>query len=321
MKNYIIGVIACASVSFLVAEPSMFSAAEKKKNAEQEMRKELFNLFTTVKSIQESQEGLQSLFDSHTKKLQEIYIKNKESPFVTHKFLQERESEINSTIAEFKVTLNDNFKQYDENFDKISGSLEALGILIQDINAQQKKEIVSMQEQIVVLQQQIKDIEVKAREGSPKEKLEDSKQSSQKKDSKEIKETQEEIQKVDLKTMKKADVYKEAVAFYSKSDYESAKSYFTYCYENNYKPATSSYYLGEIAFKGKQYEDAIRFYKESATRYDKASYMPNLLLHTAESFVFLKDSASAKKFFDTLISLYPNSKEAKVAKQSLAKMK
>jgi len=48
--------------------------------------------------------------------------------------------------------------------------------------------------------------------------------------------------------------------------------------------------------------------------------MPTLLLHSAISFENTKDKDNAKSFYSTLIDLYPDSSEAKVAKKNLAKL-
>ncbi|WP_301008927.1 tetratricopeptide repeat protein, partial [Helicobacter sp. UBA3407] len=75
--------------------------------------------------------------------------------------------------------------------------------------------------------------------------------------------------------------------------------------KGNYKPARGNYLLGEVAFAQKRYEDAIYYYKTSATRYDKADYMPRLMLNSAKSFNAIKEKENAKRFLETLISLYP----------------
>ena len=84
-----------------------------------------------------------------------------------------------------------------------------------------------------------------------------------------------------------------------------------------HKPAKGNYLLGEIAFEQKRYEDAIYYYKTSATRYDKADYMPRLMLNSAKSFEAINEKDNAKKFLETLVKLYPKSQEAKEAKTLL----
>ncbi|NWF67125.1 MAG: tetratricopeptide repeat protein, partial [Campylobacterales bacterium] len=90
---------------------------------------------------------------------------------------------------------------------------------------------------------------------------------------------------------------------------------------NNYKPATANYYLGEIAYYQKKYDLAITHFKKSASLHDKASYMPTLLLHTAISFEKTKNNNSAKQFYDVIISNYPDSDAAKIARKNLQSIK
>ena len=78
-------------------------------------------------------------------------------------------------------------------------------------------------------------------------------------------------------------LYSEGVRFFVKKRYNEAKKRFILTDRKGYKPAASNYYLGEIAYYTKKYEDAIFFYKKSASLYDQASYIDVLLLHTAIS--------------------------------------
>ena len=81
----------------------------------------------------------------------------------------------------------------------------------------------------------------------------------------------------------------------------------------NYKPAYAYFIVGEMWHYRKEWSKALSYYKESAGRYDKASYMPTLMLHSAESMKALGDTANAKKFLQTLRAKYPGSKEASEA--------
>jgi TolA-binding protein len=108
-----------------------------------------------------------------------------------------------------------------------------------------------------------------------------------------------------------------AVEYYRKNFYTKAKPILQGLADKNYKPAKSNYYLGEISYYQKRYSDAIVYYKKSAGYYDKASYMPVLYLHTGLAFEKLNDIENKKRFLNALISTYPNTKEAKIAKDYL----
>jgi len=121
----------------------------------------------------------------------------------------------------------------------------------------------------------------------------------------------------DISTKK---LYSEGVRLFVKKRYDEAKKRFTITDTKGYKPAASNYYLGEIAYYTKQYEDAIFYFKKSAGLYDKASYIDTLLLHTAVSLEKNGEKAQAKSFYENIIANYAGRKSAKIAKQKLKKL-
>ena len=130
----------------------------------------------------------------------------------------------------------------------------------------------------------------------------------------------EEINK-NLTSEEKAKLMSDAKKDYDAKNFNSAIPKYEKLVEVNYKPAESNFYLGQMWYVRKKYDLAISHYKKSAMLHDKAAYMPTLLLHSAISFENTKDKGNAKSFYSTLIDLYPNSSEAKVAKQNLSKLK
>jgi len=115
-------------------------------------------------------------------------------------------------------------------------------------------------------------------------------------------------------------IYSEGVRLFVKQRYDEAKKRFVITDKKGYKPAASNYYLGEIAYYTKKYEDAIFFYKKSASLYDQASYIDVLLLHTAISLEKTGDKAQAKIFYRNIIDNYADRKSAKIAKEKLKKL-
>ena len=123
------------------------------------------------------------------------------------------------------------------------------------------------------------------------------------------------------KTLNVKEAMKKAKAYFFGNKLYKAKELFLYTLENGYLPATSSYYLGEIAFKQKNYKEAIFYYKKSITLYPKkTSFTPKLLYHTGISFLKLNQKEKAKLTFQKLINDFPNSKFAKLAKKELEKL-
>lgn len=127
---------------------------------------------------------------------------------------------------------------------------------------------------------------------------------------------------VDPKTSEeKSKLMIDAKKDFDSKNYTSAASKYQKLVDVNYKSAESNYYLAETWYMRKKYDVAINHFKKSAMLNDKAAYMPALLLHSGISFENIKDKENAKNFYGTLIDLYPNSSEAKDAKNRLSKIK
>ena len=114
-----------------------------------------------------------------------------------------------------------------------------------------------------------------------------------------------------------AQIDKDAEALFDKKKYADAIDNFEHLIVKKYKPAKAHYYIAESYFQLNEYKNAISYFKESAKLYSKADYMPNLMLHTAISLKKTNDSTGAEQFFQALIAKYPDSEEAKKAKNFL----
>ena len=118
-------------------------------------------------------------------------------------------------------------------------------------------------------------------------------------------------------TQSNAQLIKSAVSDYRAKRLTKAQETFTTLADKNYKPAETNYYLGEIAYYKKNYEEALYHYKKSVGYYDNAHSMPTLLLHKALSFHKLGDDDNDQRFFDTILSSYPESAQANIAEKYL----
>ena len=123
-----------------------------------------------------------------------------------------------------------------------------------------------------------------------------------------------------LEGKENASLYKEGVRLFGKKRYDEAKQRFTITDQKGYKPAASNYYLGEIAYYTKAYEDAIFYYKKSAGLYDKASYIDVLLLHAGISLEKTGKKDQAKLFYQNIVDNYGGKKSANIAKEKLKKL-
>lgn len=115
-------------------------------------------------------------------------------------------------------------------------------------------------------------------------------------------------------------LYSEGVRLFVKQRYNEAEKRFIITDKKGYKPAASNYYLGEIAYYTKAYEDAIFYFKKSAGLYDQATYIDVLLLHAGISLAYTGDKEQAKMFYENIIENYQGRKSAKIAQQKLEKL-
>ena len=115
-------------------------------------------------------------------------------------------------------------------------------------------------------------------------------------------------------------LYSEGVRLFNKKRYNEAKKRFTITDTKGYKPAASNYYLGEISYYTKKYNDAIFYFKKSAGLYDQAGYIDVLLLHTGIALEKTGDKAQARAFYENIIENYQGRKSAKIAQDKLKRL-
>lgn len=124
-----------------------------------------------------------------------------------------------------------------------------------------------------------------------------------------------------LSKLTNGEVATKAQSYYDQKLYSKSIEYYTHLIEKNYKPARAHYMIGEMQYYRKNYADAIAYFKKSASLYDKASYMPILMIHTAVAMDRTGDKENAKAFYNGIISKFPNTKYAKDAKKYISLMK
>ncbi len=134
-----------------------------------------------------------------------------------------------------------------------------------------------------------------------------------------VKNSKKNIKKEEKKFKKtNKELIEEARKLFKNDYFDKAIPIFEYLVSKNYRPAESNFYLGEIWFYRKKYKDAIHCFKTSMMLYDKAKYIPRLLLHSAVSFEKINDLDNAANFYGTLIDAYPDTKEAQEAQKNLS---
>lgn len=303
----------------LANEPSAFesqSGATKKdikslKDSSLNLSSIIVDLQSRVETLEQVQYGLQSLYDSQNQNLQKV-TQDLENNVL---FAQENRARF-ELLKDQVEQIRETQKQYLEVHQNLSklisdleGKLQNITQVSSDLNAIVMKEFEGvkneLKKQAEVLNQDQDNIKKLSLEI---EKIyQDRKREQERNAFKQI--------------HKKPEVLQEAKKLYQEKKNDEAKDRLIWLIEQGYKKAESNFYLGQIAYRQKQYQDAIFYYKESAVLNDKAKYMPELLLNTIKSFDILKDKSNTLKFIDTLLALYPQSKEANEAKKIQSKIK
>lgn len=257
----------------------------------------------TVESINERIDGLESIYEGDSQKLNESVLKLNELI---------KKVEENSTLTEKHSNDIEDLKNItaqiliiqEENAKAIANLKTALSKLSKTVNKINKKYISENE-----FKSNMKQFITRAEYEALKKSLG-------------IKTNSKTTAKSNIKKVSspkdKQTMLEEAIKLFKKDYFTKAIPMFEELVAANYKPAMSNFYLGQMWYYRKKYEDAISYYKTSAMLYDKASYMPELLLHSAISFEKTKDFTNAANFYTSLIDLYPDSKEAKIAVKNLS---
>ncbi|EAL7913683.1 hypothetical protein DWT11_00200 [Campylobacter jejuni] len=115
------------------------------------------------------------------------------------------------------------------------------------------------------------------------------------------------------KKKKNNEILELAIKDVDKNAFEDSKAKLNFLITKQYKPARANFWLGEIEYKQKNYNNAIVYYKKSSSLSTKGDYFPKLLYHTAISLDKTGDTKTANGFYKALKTNYPNSPEAKAS--------
>ncbi len=268
-----------------------------------------------VDSINNRLDGLESTSEGDSKRLN-----------TTSKKLDDLISRVNSSSLDVGSSNNTSNQPVDANLNEAVNSLKAsvskLSALVNKINSEyvSSNELEKNMKQFITREEfeaLKKSLGVKTQNVSP------TKTSDKKETNLSVEQDNKvEAAVIDPKTPEdKSKLMSEAKKDFDSKNFNSALPKYQKLVDINYKPAENNFYLAEMWYIRKKYDVAINHFKKSAMLNDKAAYMPTLLLHSAISFENTKDKENAKNFYGTLIDLYPNSSEAKDAKNRLSKLK
>ncbi len=229
-------------------------------------------------------------------------------------------AKIKIKLSNYDEVLNNKLSAFPTVIDEINNAMNDIAGLKQDYN-QTQNQIQSLKNQIDNLKLKVNSIEnnISAIKDTIKEMVKIQNQNFQtlKKSIVEILNKLNKPKAISVKT-----AFYKAKKDFLNGNFNDAQKYFMYTLSKNFMPATSSFYLGEIAYRQKNYKQALAYYKKSVELYPKkTSFSAMLLYHTGKSFLYLKNKKAAKLSFEKLISDYPKSKYAALAKKDLAKLK
>lgn len=287
-------------------EPSAFelqSGSTKKemqtlRDKTENQSNKIFELENRIKQLETSLDGLKSIYEGQSLNIKEIKDKINTNDVNTNQNIKD------SDIQNLQEQISNNTK-----------NIQLLKDSLSNIN----ESISQIQE---ILSSEIKKQNNNATESSNTNRIINSDNNATKPQSNtlESKEDSDDVQ-FDKDVTRRGDIFKEARTLTYTKKFDEAIARYKWFIEIDYKKAESNYMLGNISYEQNYYNDAIYYYKESAILDDKATYMPRLLLNSANSFRVLKDVENAKKFYNSLLSLFPNSNEAQEAKTQLNKLK
>jgi len=302
-------------VSAVMAETSMFGAGNldsskpygltkteevivKNKTIVTKNEKRLKKTTSEIQDLKERVQGMESLLEGESLKLNKVFNSLNKQIDTYKLYVQTTTSDINKNsevIANMQAsidsdmkTLKSHIEQNDKNIKILNSSFDKIASLANNINANYvtKKEFEKL---LSMLDKNL----------TPTK--------SAKKSSNTV--------KVSTKSSKER--LKDAKAFFKKDYFTNALPIFKDLISKNYRPAECNFYVGEIKYYRKKYEEALQYFKKSMTLYDKADYLPKLLLHSAISFDRLGDSGNAQNFYSTIVDIYPESNEAKEASKKI----
>ncbi|MDC7243154.1 MAG: hypothetical protein PQJ44_04265 [Sphaerochaetaceae bacterium] len=286
----------------------------KAKNDIDKVDDKVKNVKSSVNYINERIEGLESIYEGDSKKLHETVLKINEAVGKINKNAEDikallaTDTNVKNVLNQLLTLQEETSSENAKNLKNLKLAIDKLTRLVNDIN---KKYVSS------------KELDKNMNQFITKKEFEDFKKAVAKDLTTLGGSTTVSTNTTSTKSSKlqsdksNSKLIVEAREYFKKDYFTKAKPIFLKLVEENYRPAESNYYLGEISYYRKQYKTAIKYFKKSALLYDKASYMPRLLLHSAISFEKVGDIENASVFYNTLLDNFPNSSEAKEVKKSL----
>ncbi|MGH2267995.1 tetratricopeptide repeat protein [Campylobacter taeniopygiae] len=248
-----------------------------------------------IEGLQSTLEGINSQYAKSNSRLTQLETKN-----------DSLENNLTAEIQNLKKYVEESRKIQETNNKQFKKILTELSSLVDSINAN------------YVSKEELKDINLSINNISSNashkntENILDEKKDNNATTNTPIKDTNKTIDD-SWKKKKNNEILDLAIQDLHKDLYEECKTKLNYLIAQKYKPARANFWLGEIEYKQKNYNNAIVFYKKSSTISSKGDYFPKLLYHTAISLDKVGNTKTANGFYKALKKNYPNTPEAKAS--------
>jgi tol-pal system protein YbgF len=276
----------------------------------QTLKIKVINLETTLNKQSQKSEELEKKLDELNKKI--ISLENK----LSKDLMVEMKTQVLSELDEIKKEQA-----------QLSSQIEEIKFSQEESEKNFKTQLENLATQTQALELKIKELEKKL-EVAPKElpketpppsnatltSLDNATKTSA------IKPEEKREEKPEEKPLNEAQLYEKAYSYYQKGDLKNAKKFFEEYIKNFPKGkwiGQAYFWIGEIYFKEKNYEEAILNYQKLIELPGLHPLKPSAMLKQAQAFKALGDIEAYKILLKKLINQYPQSKEAEVAKKLL----
>ncbi|BEK37810.1 tetratricopeptide repeat protein [Campylobacter coli] len=253
-----------------------------------------------ISEIEQRVEGLQSTLEG----INSQYAKSNSRLTQLETNFEAMENNLSTELQNLKAYVEESRKIQDTNNKQIKKILAELSSLVDSINAN------------YVSKDDLNDFNLSANNTLVIPTSDDKNATSLKENNASVIPVKEkEVKQIDdsWKKKKNNEILDLAIKDLNDNSYENSKTKLNYLISKQYKPARANFWLGEIEYKQKKYNNAIAYYKTSSALSTKGDYFPKLLYHTAISLDKIGDPKTANGFYKALKTNYPNSPEAKAS--------
>ncbi len=253
-----------------------------------------------INEIEQRVEGLQSTLEG----INSQYAKSNSRLTQLETNFEAMENNLSAELQNLKAYVEESRKIQDTNNKQIKKILAELSSLVDSINAN------------YVSKDDLNDFNLSANNTLVIPTSDDKNATSLKENNASVIPVKEkEVKQIDdsWKKKKNNEILDLAIKDLNDNSYENSKTKLNYLISKQYKPARANFWLGEIEYKQKKYNNAIAYYKTSSALSTKGDYFPKLLYHTAISLDKIGDPKTANGFYKALKTNYPNSPEAKAS--------